>query len=298
MSDLKNKPTKVVITGNFDGCHLGHQSLFIQLKQYAKSNSLFPMVLSFDQHTRTVITKKSVKLLSPSFEKKQWFKSYGLALEYLDFETNIKLLTAKEFVRKVLIDCYSASAWIVGFNHRFGKDLQILDKEFLEWASAQGLKIIPGKELEVEGGKVSSTLLRQLLDEGNVKKVNSLLGRAYSVIGEVVPGDQIGRTIDFPTANLKFELNKKLPSPGVYGGYVQILGKRYKAMTHLGGRPTLNESELRLEVYVVSYSGDLYGQMLCFKLSQKIREILKFDNLESLAEQLKKDEAFWINSKA
>lgn len=290
------KTPSVVVTGNFDGCHLGHQSLFNQIEDYGASNSLTPLVLSFDKHTRSVIKNIEMKLLSPQAEKVQWFKERGLSLACLNFKTEIMLLSAKEFVLNILIDRFGAKTWVVGFDHRFGNDLQEFDEDFVKWASNHGLTILEGQELELKGEKVNSTLVRDSLELGDVAKVNALLGRPYSVVGEVVKGDQIGRTIDFPTANLKVDINKQLPAPGVYGGVVKINKKLYKAMTHLGVRPTLNESDVRLEVFVLGYSGDLYGQTLSFDFIQKIRDIVKFESLDSLKNQLKKDEIIWESS--
>jgi riboflavin kinase / FMN adenylyltransferase len=292
-NEFNVKKACVVVTGNFDGCHLGHQSLFEQLKQYGKSNDLKPLVLSFDKHTRSVTKGLDIKLLSPLFEKKKWFEEEELSFDYLNFEAEIMALTAKDFVFEILINRFGAKAWIVGFDHRFGKDLQLLDASFIEWASLKGLEIIEGKELELKTSKVNSTLVRHFLEMGDVEKVNELLGRPYSVLGEVVQGDQIGRTIDFPTANLEIETDKKLPATGVYGGVVKIKNRVYRAMTHLGARPTLDTSDIRLEVYVLDFSEDLYGKSLCFEFMSKIRGITKFANLYELKVQLKKDEAYW-----
>lgn len=292
-NEFNRKTACVVVTGNFDGCHLGHQSLFEQLKQYGKSHDLKPLILSFDKHTRSIIKGLEIKLLSPLFEKKKWFKEKKLAFDYLNFESEIMVLTAKDFVSEILVNRFGAKAWIVGFDHRFGKDLQLLDASFIKWASLKGLKIIEGEELELKTSKVNSTLVRHFLEMGNIEKVNELLGRPYSVLGEVVQGDQIGRTIDFPTANLEIEIEKKLPSIGVYGGIVKIKNRVYRAMTHIGTRPTLDTSDIRLEVYVLDFSGDLYGKSLCFEFMRKIRSITKFANLDELKVQLKKDENSW-----
>ncbi|MDR2883749.1 MAG: riboflavin biosynthesis protein RibF [Deferribacteraceae bacterium] len=280
-SILATSKTAVCI-GNFDGVHLGHASLL----QAMLARGLAPVVCTFLPHPQKYY-KKNTPMICTFEQKMALLASAGVEICYnVPFNAELAALEPSVFFREYIEERLHAKAVIVGSDFRFGKgrtgDSVLLKRLCLE----RNIECIVVPQLEHGGVQISSTVIRNIVLAGDVAEVPNYLGRYYSCVGEVVAGDQMGRTIGFPTANLKL-LSELLPPEGVYSGYTYVDGKRYTAMIYRGTRPEVGE---RFEVHLVDYSGrELYGDTLEVFIVQKIRDCMKFSSLEELKEQLERD---------
>lgn len=286
----------VVTIGTFDGVHLGHQAIFKKMRRLAKEVGGETVVVTFYPHPRQVLSIGTEKLrfICSQEEKLQKFEEYGIDnVMIIPFTKEFAGTPSDEFIKNYIIDRLHPSVIVVGYDHHFGKN-RMGDIEMLNQLSAQyGFRTVQVEAKYINGVAVSSTKIRNYLWVGNVRAANELLGYPYSVTGTVVLGNQIGRTLGFPTANLDianefFMIN----NPGVYACQTVIDGKRYNAMANTGFRPTIGdreEGDFIVEVNIFDFDGDLYGQTLKVWFIQRIRAEEKFNGLEALKKQLEHD---------
>ena len=291
--DLKNA---VVTIGTFDGVHLGHQAIFNEMRRLADELGVAAVVVTFYPHPRQVleIETKTLRFICSQEEKLQKFEDYGIDDVVIIPFTNAFAATPSEvFVKDYIIDKLHPSVIMVGYDHHFGKNregdfqmLNVLGKQY-------GFKTVQVDAQYVNDVAVSSTKIRKALWEGDVKTANLMLGYPYSVSGVVVKGNQIGRTIGFPTANLDIpDAFMMINNPGVYACKTVIDGKTYNAMANTGVRPTIGDREdgdFIIEVNVFDFNGDLYGKTLKVWFIERIRDEVKFQGLEALKAQLQQD---------
>ena len=283
----------VVTVGTFDGFHLGHRIIVDELIRQGKKMKSETVVLTFSSHPRNVLSGsgKKLKLLMSLDEKISAFSKAGIDhLVVYTFSKEFASLTSCEFIEQILYKKLSAKKLVVGYDHRFGKDRQGDITELNACTASFGFSVIQANVLSVEGLNVSSTEIRTALRVGDFQKANKYLGVPYSLSGKVTKGNQIGRSIDFPTANISVSEEKLLPMFGVYAVSVEIENEQYQGMLNIGFRPTVtNDSSITVEVNIFDYDSDLYEKYIKVNFYEYIRNEKEFENVDELKKQLQKD---------
>ena len=277
---------KIATIGFFDGVHRGHRFLFAQLNELAHERGLQPVIYTFRQHPRQVLTGECPPMLSTLTEREQLLKTHA-EVKLLDF-TLVQHYTAEEFMQ-FLYRKEEVEVLLMGYDHRFGSDRLKGFSEYEKVARRVGLRVERAYECLVDALPVSSTRIRKLLDEAQIRQVNRLLGYEYSLTGIVEHGNGIGNQIGFPTANIQIDTIKHLPVSGVYTAHTQIDGVVYSALVNIGNNPTIGNERLSVEAHIVGYQGDLYGQQLTIYFSDFVRSEQKFASLADLQRQIEKD---------
>lgn len=290
-------PTAVAL-GNFDGVHRGHRQVIqpVLLQSADKGDRAFSTVLTFDPHPKEFFTGQLRPLLTPLPEKVWQLKQLGVdQLVLLPFNQKLADLSPAQFVEEVL-GKLQAKQISVGDDFCFGKQRSGSALDLRTIAASYGINvtIVPLKRLA--GERISSSAIRQALQTGKLEIANHLLGRAYTLLGQVTQGQQLGRTIGFPTANLHLAPQKFLPMTGVYAVQVQIfaepeatIAQFLPGVMNLGYRPTVDGTRQTIEVHLLDWSGDLYGKTLLVHLEQFLRPEQKFDSLDALKAQIQVD---------
>ncbi len=284
----------VIATGFFDGVHLGHQLVLEKLVQTAKARGEESCVITFWPHPRNVLQQEaySLRLLTTLARKKELILSQGVDhVEVLDFTKEFSRLSAREYLEKVVMEKLGGKAIVLGYDNRVGNDSENPD-HVASIAKDLGLEVVCLDSKEVSSGVVvSSTMIRKKVEEGMIEQANKMLGRKYELHGVVVSGNRIGRTIGFPTANMQlYEPLKLIPSNGVYFVRVETLGRNMWGMCNIGRRPTVGNGNTRtIETHILDFDEDIYGLDISIYFITKIREELKFENLDCLKAQIEKD---------
>ena len=277
---------KIATIGFFDGVHRGHRFLFAQLNELANERNLQPVIFTFCQHPRQVLTGECPPMLSTLAEREQLLKAYA-EVKLLDF-TLVQHLTAEEFMQ-YLYRQEGVEVLLMGYDHHFGSDQLKGFSEYEKVARRVGLRVERAHECLVDALPVSSTRIRKLLNEAQIRQVNRLLGYEYSLTGEVEHGNGIGNQIGFPTANIHIDTKKHLPASGVYTAHTQIDDVVYSALVNIGHNPTVGNKQLSVEAHIVGYRGDLYGHQLSIHFKDFVRPEQKFASLTDLQQQIEKD---------
>lgn len=285
----------VVTIGTFDGFHQGHQKVIDRLIDFAKSHEGESVVFTFYPHPRLVIApdETNLRLLTTLEEKKELFARSGIDhLIIFPFTKEFSQLSYSEFVEKILVEKMHTHCLVVGYDHRFGKNREGGFEYLQNCAEKFGFEIEKLDVLLVDEAHVSSTRVRQALEEGDVALANKFLGYRYTLHGNVVEGQRVGRKLGFPTANIEAsDPYKLIPGYGVYAVEVLLSGKKYGGMLNIGSRPTFNKNadNRSIEVHIFNFSGNIYNKEITLVFSGKIRNEQKFSGVEALTEQLKKD---------
>lgn len=294
-SDFKRVVQKqtYVALGSFDGIHKGHLALINKSIELAKKNDSLSMVYTFKNHPRTLINKGGApKLIINLEEKTEMLQYLGVDLSvFVEFTKKFMSLEPEEFINN-LIKEYNVKGIVVGFNYRFGYKNKG-DVNFLkELVLSKGVELYIIDPFTYKDDVVSSTRIRNAVLEGRMYEAYNMLGRYFSLKGEVVGGKRIGRTINFPTANI--DINKKivLPKIGVYYTNVELNGEVYKGITSVGNNPTVNGKNITVETHILDFDEDIYGKEIKLYFISKIRDEKKFNSLEELKLQLINDKNF------
>jgi len=289
LEKLKNKKEKIAVAiGVFDGVHLGHQLVIDNAISYAKSNNVKSMVITFDISPKIALGNVlNDGYLTPTDEKLRILKEMGINYALvLKFDSTLSNLSADEFITEYLLKigvCYVS----VGFDFRFGFGGTGSAELLLNHAK---FKVEVLDAVLMDDDKVSSTRIKKLLKMGDLDPVNLMLGRNFSVSGEVVSGNQMGAEIGFPTANLKLNDDYLFPLRGVYHTISQIDNSRFISMTNIGFNPTANMREsISIETHIFNFSENIYGKKLRVEFLHKIRDEIKFSNIDELIAQLERD---------
>ena len=289
----------VVATGFFDGVHVGHRHVIEQLKAAAAVRGDESMVVTFWPHPRNVLQKeaRSLRLLTSLAEKKEILLGMGVdRVEVVPFTKDFSSMTTEEYLCMLMND-YGAKAILIGYDNRMGSDADGADQVAMV-AERLSLEVIRTEMVPSDYGyAVSSTKIRERLEEGDVLQAASMLGYEYSLYGVVIAGNRLGRTIGFPTANMQlYEPLKLVPGNGVYFVKVETLGKDYFGMCNIGCRPTVGEGNARtIETNIFDFDEDIYGLDMKITFVRKIRDEVKFDSLDALRGQLEKDRTVILN---
>ena len=283
----------VVATGFFDGVHTGHRHVIKQLTQAAAVRGDESMVITFWPHPRNVLQKeaRTLRLLTTLAEKKQMLHALGVDhVEVLHFTKDFSTMTTEDYLLHLMKE-YGAKAILLGYDNRMGSDAKGAD-EVARTAESLGLEVIRTDMVPSEKGyAVSSTKIRERLEEGDVQSAASMLGYDYKLHGVVVAGNRLGRTIGFPTANMQlYEPLKLVPGNGVYFVKVKALDRSLYGMCNIGCRPTVGEGNARtIETNIFDFNEDIYGLDLEITFLARIREEIRFGSMEELRAQLEKD---------
>ena len=283
-----------VTMGSFDGVHLGHVAVISQLVQLAQERGLSPTVLSFHPHPRTVLKPgQSLSLLHTETEKTAHLSALGVDhLVLYPFTPTLAEMPAHEYVAQVLVRELKAKLVLVGYDHRFGVGGQAGYQELCAWGAAMGFEVIQIDAQNDGVTPISSSKIRESLSQGRVAEAKRALGYPYTLSAEVIPGKKIGRTIGFPTANLKvIDPHKMIPGNGVYAVEVTWQDQRKWAMANIGTNPTVDGIEQHIEAHILDENIDLYGQEITLHFVERLRSEQKFDSLDALKSQLALDKA-------
>lgn len=283
---------KVTTIGTFDGIHIGHQKILKQVVKLAKKQGYEPVVLTLFPHPRMVLQKDdSIKLLNTIDERVKLLKSFGIKdVIVKTFTKEFANLSAKDYVKQILIDELNTKQIVIGYDHHFGKNRSANIKDLKEFAKLYDFKVEEISAQDLEDVTVSSTKIRNALDNGEVALANSFLGYNYFITGTVVKGKGLGRTIDFPTANIHIKESYKLiPNDGVYVVKSKIKDKTVYGMMNIGTNPTVGGKTRSIEVHFLNYNKDLYNEDLKIEFLKRLRSEQNFKNLEALKTQLRKD---------
>jgi len=294
LDGVRRDPASVVTVGTFDGIHLGHQAILRQLERYAAQCGGMSTLVTFDPHPGDVVRGQVTPLLTTVEEKAAVLESLGLGrLVAVPFTRTFAALSAAEFVRTVLVDQSGMQQIVAGYDHGFGRGREG-DAGLLRHLGARhgfGVRVV---EAQAVGSRVvSSRMIRDLLrKQGDAAAAEALLGRPYALTGTVMPGAGRGRTLGFPTANLKVDNSSKLlPQRGVYAVRVHTGGELKGGMMNIGVRPTVEQSTgVHLEVHLFDFSGNLYRRPLTVEFAKRIRDEKHFESLEALSNRLALDE--------
>jgi riboflavin kinase/FMN adenylyltransferase len=294
LDDLQPITNAVVTSGTFDGVHRGHQTILARLTEVARASGGESVLVTYWPHPRTIISKdgQDIKLLTTLEEKIDLLDQAGVDhLVVIPFTRDFSQLSSEEFIRQILIDKIGTKKLVIGYDHRFGRDREGGFDYIQAHQSEYGFTVeeIPRQDVEAVG--VSSSKIRNALNEGNVHTANRFLGRPYNLTGTIVKGRQLGRTIGFPTANLQVDDPAKLiPANGVYAVDVRYGGQLLGGMLNIGFRPTVAGTHQTIETYIFDFEKDIYGEHMTLQFREFLRPEQKFDGLPALVAQLKQDE--------
>ena len=277
---------KIATIGFFDGVHRGHRFLFAQLQEQAKLLNLSPVIYTFGEHPKQVLTGEAPAMLTTYAEREARLRAYG-EVHFLDF-AQVRHLTAEQFMR-YLHEEQGVDTLLIGYDHHFGSDCLKGFSEYEHVGKHVGLRVLRAYECLVDSLPVSSSRIRKLLAAARIDQVNRLLGYTYSISGVVEHGNAIGTTLGFPTANIRLSSHKQLPASGVYAVSADVDGVEYRALANIGTNPTVGNDYLSLEVHLRDFQGDLYGKQLTIAFCSFLREERKFGSLEELQQQIAED---------
>ena len=285
----------IATIGFFDGVHIGHCHLINMLKKVARERGVESCVITFDRHPRQVVQPEwCPEMLTTLEEKTQLLEATGIdRCEVLHFDREMANQSAHDFMLHTLKEKLGVSILVTGYDNRFGHNRSEGFEDYVRYGKEIGIEVIKGEELTDGSNNVSSSSIRRMLKEGRIEDATRCLGREYQLTGTVVGGEHIGRTIGFPTANIRpNDSSKLIPANGVYAVDVWSQAgdiNRERAMLNIGTRPTFNGTATTIEVHIPHFAGNLYGSTLSIAFLRKIREERKFDSPEALVEQLNKD---------
>ena len=299
MRIIKNNITKIpksdfniATIGSFDGIHIGHKKILQTLTKIAKKNNGKSILITFWPHPRYVLKKNNdFKLLTSLDEKIKLFEKNKIDILYIvDFSLKFSKFSANKFIENILLEKLKINCLLIGYNNNFGRNREGNIRYLEENKKKFDIDIISIPKQSVDKISISSTKIREYLNNGKISSANRLLGRKYSINGKIVKGNGIGRKINFPTANIEIDEPKKLlPKSGVYAVEVILNKKIYLGMLNIGYNPTIKNEKKSIEVNIFEFSEDIYNNKISINFIRRIRNEKKFKNLNELKKQLIKD---------
>jgi len=295
-NEMAKIPHPVLTIGTFDGVHLGHQKIIKQLNEVAEKNGGESVLFTFYPHPRMVLFPEThgLKLIQTQVEKLEKLERMGLQnIIVHPFTKEFSRLTAIEFVRDYLVSKLNIKTIVIGYDHQFGKNREGSLELLKDLAPIYDFEVIEIGAKDINEVNISSTKIREALKHGDVSLANTYLGEEFEINGTVGHGQKLGTKLGFPTANIELNTDVKLiPKNGVYATrVVRENNSEYFGLVSIGERPTVDDSgKITIEAYLIDFDGDLYGEELCLKLLKRVRDEKKFDSLEELITEMKKDE--------
>ena len=290
LADFHPPQYSVVTSGTFDGVHLGHQKILGRLKELAARKQGETVLLTYWPHPRLILQPEdnSLRLLTTLTEKVKLLEELGVDhLIILPFTKELSQMSSEEFIREILVEKVQTKTLVIGYDHKFGKNREGSFEYLKSHSHLFGFDMEEISRQDVDDLAVSSTKIRTALAQGDISTASKYLGRPYFLSGQVVKGQQIGRSIGFPTANIQVvDKYKLLPRDGAYAVYAEVGAIRYKAILNIGDRPTVDGKKKTIEAHLIDFDGDVYGQELSIHFQEFLREEEKFENLDALKNQL------------
>ena len=290
LTDFHPPHFSVVTSGTFDGVHLGHQKILRRLQELATRKQGETVLLTYWPHPRLILQPedKSLRLLTTLSEKVKLLEEMGVDhLIILPFTKELSQMSSDEFIRDILVDKIQTKTLVIGYDHKFGKNREGSFEYLQSHSHLFGFAIEEISRQDVDDLGVSSTKIRTALAQGDISTANKYLGRPYDLSGQVVKGQQIGRSLGFPTANIQIADDYKLlPRDGAYAVHAEVNSIQYKAILNIGDRPTVDGEKKTIEAHLIDFEGDLYGQELRIYFQEFLREEKKFESLDALKNQL------------
>lgn len=283
----------VVTIGTFDGVHIGHRKIISGIKELAESTGGETVILTFFPHPRMILhpEDESLKLITTIAEKAELMERLGVDhLIITPFSRDFSNQSAESYIRDVLVNKIGTKKIVIGYDHRFGKDRQGGFEDLQRLGPVYGFDVVEIPEQDINEVAISSTRIRNALLSGDIELANAFLGYPFFITGKVVRGDQIGRQIGYPTANIVVEEKYKLiPGDGIFAVTVIIADQKYKGMAYIGSRPTVNGLTRNIEVNIFDFNEEIYNQTIRMEFHHYIRGDVKFSSLDELKVQLAQD---------
>ncbi|HEY6162595.1 MAG TPA: bifunctional riboflavin kinase/FAD synthetase [Bacteroidia bacterium] len=293
INNLGKVPNPVVTTGTFDGVHLGHQRIIKRIREIAKKEKGETVLVTFYPHPRMVLfpDDNELRLLNTQEEKTALLEKFGIDnLVIIPFTKQFSRLSSVEFVRDIIVNRIGTKKLVIGYNHHFGRNREGSFEHLKEYGPMYGFTVEEIPAIDVDQVEVSSTKIRKALGEGDIRTANTYLGYEYMLHGTVVHGKKLGREIGYPTANISVDDKYKLvPADGIYAVSVEVRGKTHKGMMSIGMNPTVNGKGRTIEVNILDFNEEIYGERIGIGFRDWIREEKKFSDLEELKVQLGRD---------
>ncbi|MDO9595780.1 MAG: bifunctional riboflavin kinase/FAD synthetase [Lutibacter sp.] len=292
LADYSSKNKTFVTIGTFDGVHIGHQKVLLNLINSAKKNSASSVLLTFFPHPRMVLQKNAdIKLINTLEERIELLKKTALDILVIhEFTKDFAEETALDFVKNVLVDHLKISNLIIGYDHRFGKNREGNFDQLSEYGKIFGFEVNKISQQEIDHITISSTKIRKAIERGNIEEANRYLGYHFMLTGEIVKGKNLGEKIGFPTANLFIEETYKLlPKTGSYIVKSEIENQTVYGMMNIGYNPTVKGKKQTIEIHFFNFNKDLYGKKIQIDVLKFLRDEQKFDSVDNLKNQLEND---------
>ncbi|MEG2057207.1 MAG: bifunctional riboflavin kinase/FAD synthetase [Romboutsia sp.] len=283
----------VITIGNFDGLHKGHQVLIKKAVKYAKDNNIKSIVFTFENHPANYFRLSSLKKIINNKEKLRRINKLGVdTIVNIPFDEYMTKISPEDFIKEILVDKLGAKIIVVGYDFTFARNKEGNAKLLEHLSEKYNFKVEVVRPIKIDNIRVSSTYIRNLVTQGRVSKVKKYLGYNYEIEGEVIYSKQLGRQIGFPTANIKAGEDLIIPEIGIYATKVYIGDEMYYGATNVGYNPTVNGENLSIETHILQFNEDIYGKTIRVEFLERIRDENKFNSLDDLIKQLKKDTNF------
>jgi len=291
LEEINNIDGTVIALGNFDGIHKGHQELIARTVKAADAAGIAGSVFTFSNHPRNILSKgKKVKCILYPDEKAEIIERSGVDYMFnIPFDDGIRHMDAVTFIKKLLLDKLKMREAYCGFNYKFGYRASGNVETLMRESVKERFGIHVMEPVKIDGITVNSTLIREIVEQGDVDRCMKFMGRNYTVGGEVVVGNRLGKTIGFPTSNLIVDDSMVSPANGVYITYCIYNGKKYPSVTNVGVRPTVGGLGKNMETHIFNFDKELYGKTIRVEFLKRTRDEKKFGGLDELAKQITED---------
>ena len=293
LEDFSKLSNAVVTSGTFDGVHIGHQKIINRLKEIAGKSKGETVVITFWPHPRLILKPEddTLRLLNTFEEKAELLKLQGIQhLLRIPFTKEFSHISSQSFIKDILVETIGTKTLVIGYDHRFGNNREGSFEQLQINGPTYGFEVQEIERQDIDHVGVSSSKIRKALEGGDIDTANHFLGRPYSLTGEVVKGDKLGRVLGYPTANIDLDSRHKLiPSDGIYAVTAKYESEIYQGMLYIGNRPTVNGTKRVIEVNLFQFSKEIYGETLTVYFHALIRLDTKFPDLEALKNRLHQD---------
>jgi len=290
IDDFSPVKNAVVTSGTFDGVHVGHKKILSRLNEVARKSDGETVVITFWPHPRLVLypDDKQLRLLNTFEEKAELLKKQGVNhLLRIPFTKEFSQLSSEDFITRILVDKIGTKKLVIGYDHHFGKNREGSFEQLMLNAPKYGFEVEEIPRQDVDHVTVSSTTIRKAIESADLETANHLLGQPYMLSGRVVKGDQLGRQLGYPTANIEIDsLHKLIPADGIYAVHVRHSNNLYKGALYIGNRPTVDGTRKVIEVNIFNFTKEIYGESLTVEFHTFIRGDQKFDSLDQLKAQI------------